>query len=203
MDMPFLFQAQFRKRLISVLSCIILWSQWLCPNRKHHQSEPVLSLQSSRNCTSSLWSNLWLERAGIERFTVALGLKTPRETVNALNVSISIPLEGALRALMFPLPAPPSDVTYRTVAADLLHALLAGSREPCVLKVQSLFVLDENSYPLQQDFSLLDFYLDDLKHASHALPWDQRKKMQALQGRALKWFVFGNEMTGLLLRVLK
>ncbi|XP_043332318.1 shieldin complex subunit 2 isoform X1 [Cervus canadensis] len=65
--------------------------------------------------------------------------------------------------------APPSDVTYRMVAADLLHALLAGSRAPCVLKVQSLFVLDENSYPLQQDFSLLDFYLDDLKHASHAL----------------------------------
>ncbi|XP_070327076.1 shieldin complex subunit 2 isoform X3 [Odocoileus virginianus] len=65
--------------------------------------------------------------------------------------------------------APPSDVTYRMVAADLLHALLAGSRAPCVLKVQSLFVLDENSYPLQQDFSLLDFYLDDLQHASHAL----------------------------------
>lgn len=54
-------------------------------------------------------------------------------------------------------------------AADLLHALLAGSGAPCVLKVQSLFVLDENSYPLQQDFSLLDFYLNDLKHASHAL----------------------------------
>jgi len=66
-------------------------------------------------------------------------------------------------------------------AADLLHALLAGSGAPCVLKVQSLFVLDENSYPLQQDFSLLDFYLNDLKHASHALLWDQRKKMQALQ----------------------
>ncbi|XP_055281262.1 shieldin complex subunit 2 isoform X2 [Moschus berezovskii] len=65
--------------------------------------------------------------------------------------------------------APPSDVTYGMVAADLLHALLAGSKAPCVLKVQSLFVLDENSYPLQQDFSLLDFYPDDLKHASHTL----------------------------------
>ncbi|XP_058909904.1 shieldin complex subunit 2 isoform X4 [Kogia breviceps] len=65
--------------------------------------------------------------------------------------------------------APPSDVTYDLVAADLLHALLAGSGAPCVLKVQSLFVLDENSYPLQQDFSLLDFYLDDMKHGSHAL----------------------------------
>ncbi|XP_023987893.1 shieldin complex subunit 2 isoform X3 [Physeter macrocephalus] len=65
--------------------------------------------------------------------------------------------------------APPSDVTYDLVAADLLHALLAGSGAPCVLKMQSLFVLDENSYPLQQDFSLLDFYLDDMKHRSHAL----------------------------------
>ncbi|XP_022418165.1 shieldin complex subunit 2 isoform X5 [Delphinapterus leucas] len=65
--------------------------------------------------------------------------------------------------------APPSDVTYNLVAADLLHALLAGSGAPCVLKVQSLFVLDENSYPLQQDFSLLDFYPDDRKHGSHAL----------------------------------
>ncbi|XP_059935905.1 shieldin complex subunit 2 [Mesoplodon densirostris] len=65
--------------------------------------------------------------------------------------------------------APPSDVTYDLVAADLLHALLAGSGAPCVLKVQSLFVLDENSYPLQQDFSLLDVYPDDMKHGSHAL----------------------------------
>ncbi|XP_049553100.1 shieldin complex subunit 2 isoform X4 [Orcinus orca] len=63
--------------------------------------------------------------------------------------------------------APPSDVTYNLVAADLLHALLAGSGAPCVLKVQSLFVLDENSYPLQQDFSLLDFYPDDRR--VHAL----------------------------------
>ena len=110
-----------------------------------------------------------MARKSRDRFTVALGLKTPRETMNALNVSISIPSEGTLRALVFPLPAPPCDVTNGTVAADLLHALLAGSRAPCVLKVQSLFVLDENSYPLQQDFSLLDFYLDDLKHASHAL----------------------------------
>ncbi|EPY84321.1 hypothetical protein CB1_000486006 [Camelus ferus] len=54
--------------------------------------------------------------------------------------------------------APPSEVTYRMVAADLLHSLLAGSGAPWVLKMQSLFVLDENSYPLQQDFSLLDLY---------------------------------------------
>ena len=83
---------------------------------------------------------------------------------------MSTPLEGMLRALhVSSSSAPPSDVTYDLVAADLLHALLAGSGAPCVLKVQSLFVLDENSYPLQQDFSLLDFYPDDMKHGSHAL----------------------------------
>ncbi|XP_036317118.1 shieldin complex subunit 2 isoform X2 [Pipistrellus kuhlii] len=53
--------------------------------------------------------------------------------------------------------APPSEVTYGLVAADMLHSLLAACGAPCVLKVQSLFVLEENSYPLQQDLSLLDF----------------------------------------------
>ncbi|XP_054584841.1 shieldin complex subunit 2 isoform X8 [Eptesicus fuscus] len=53
--------------------------------------------------------------------------------------------------------APPSEVTYGLVAADLLHSLLAACGAPCVLRVQSLFVLEENSYPLQQDLSLLDF----------------------------------------------
>ncbi|XP_021102406.1 protein FAM35A isoform X4 [Heterocephalus glaber] len=52
---------------------------------------------------------------------------------------------------------PSLEVTYAMVAADLLHSLLAASSEPQVLKIESLFVLDENSYPLQQDFSLLDF----------------------------------------------
>lgn len=56
--------------------------------------------------------------------------------------------------------APSSEVTYSLVAADLFHSLLAGVGAPCVMKMQSLFVLDENSYPLQQDFSLLDFYPD-------------------------------------------
>lgn len=44
------------------------------------------------------------------------------------------------------------------VAADLLHSLLADSAEPHTLMLESLFVLDENSCPLQQDFALLDFY---------------------------------------------
>uniref|UniRef100_A0A5F9CZ13 Shieldin complex subunit 2 n=1 Tax=Oryctolagus cuniculus TaxID=9986 RepID=A0A5F9CZ13_RABIT len=57
---------------------------------------------------------------------------------------------------------PSSKVTYGMVAADLLHSLLAGGGEPRVLKLRSLFVLDENSYPLQQDFSLLDFHPDSV-----------------------------------------
>lgn len=92
---------------------------------------------------------------------------------------------------------PSSEITYGMVAADLFHSLLSGGGTPCVMKVQSLFVLDENSYPLQQDFSLLDFYLDSVKHANCALPWNQIKKLQALQGRLLKWFVFWNEWLGL------
>ncbi|XP_054436455.1 shieldin complex subunit 2 [Pteronotus mesoamericanus] len=66
--------------------------------------------------------------------------------------------------------APSSEITYRMVAADLFHSLLAGGGAPCVVKVQSLFVLDENSYPLQQDFSLLDFFPDGVEYASCALP---------------------------------
>ncbi|XP_058155401.1 shieldin complex subunit 2 isoform X2 [Dasypus novemcinctus] len=53
---------------------------------------------------------------------------------------------------------PSSEITYRMVAADVLHSLLADRGAPCTLEVQSLFVLDENSYPLQQDFYLLDFH---------------------------------------------
>lgn len=64
---------------------------------------------------------------------------------------------------------PSSEVTYGMVAADLLHSLLAVSAEPCVLKIQSLFELDENSYPLQQNFSLLDFCPDSGKMWSPGL----------------------------------
>ncbi|XP_050997850.1 shieldin complex subunit 2 isoform X1 [Acomys russatus] len=64
---------------------------------------------------------------------------------------------------------PSSEVTYGTVAADLLHSLLAVSAELCVLKIQSLFELDENSYPLQQNFSLLDFCPDSCKRWSPGL----------------------------------
>ncbi|XP_037590324.1 shieldin complex subunit 2 isoform X4 [Cebus imitator] len=64
---------------------------------------------------------------------------------------------------------PSSEITYGMVAADLFHSLLAVSTKPCILKIQSLFVLDENSCPLQQDFSLLDFYPDIVKHGANAL----------------------------------
>lgn len=64
---------------------------------------------------------------------------------------------------------PSSEVTYGMVAADLLHSLLAVSAEPCVLKIQSLFELDENSYPLQQNFSLLDFCPESCKTWSPGL----------------------------------
>ncbi|XP_052046134.1 shieldin complex subunit 2 [Apodemus sylvaticus] len=64
---------------------------------------------------------------------------------------------------------PSSEVTYGMVAADLLHSLLAVSAEPCVLKIQSLFELDENSFPLQQDFSLLDFCPDSCTRWSPGL----------------------------------
>uniref|UniRef100_A0A2K5HSU2 Uncharacterized protein n=1 Tax=Colobus angolensis palliatus TaxID=336983 RepID=A0A2K5HSU2_COLAP len=64
---------------------------------------------------------------------------------------------------------PSSEITYGMVVADLFHSLLAVSAEPCVLKIQSLFVSDENSYLLQQDFSLLDFYPDIVKHGADAL----------------------------------
>ncbi|XP_037661058.1 shieldin complex subunit 2-like isoform X2 [Choloepus didactylus] len=58
---------------------------------------------------------------------------------------------------------PSSGITYGMVAADLLHSLLAVGGTPCTLEVQSLFELDENSYPLQEDFYLLDFYPENVK----------------------------------------
>ncbi|XP_074152171.1 shieldin complex subunit 2 isoform X2 [Sminthopsis crassicaudata] len=53
---------------------------------------------------------------------------------------------------------PSSGITYGMVAADLCHSLLASRERVYTLKIQSLFILDENSYPLQQDFYLLDFH---------------------------------------------
>ena len=82
--------------------------------------------------------------------------------------------------------APPSEVTFGAVAADLLHSLPAGGGAPCVVKVQSLFVLDENSCPLQQEFSLLDLYPDSGEPGPSALLRDPRRKSRVLSGRRLK-----------------
>ncbi|XP_030059159.1 LOW QUALITY PROTEIN: shieldin complex subunit 2 [Microcaecilia unicolor] len=53
-----------------------------------------------------------------------------------------------------------SEVTYAMIVADLCHSLLTNTKDIYRLKIQSLFVLDENSIPIHQDFHLLDFYQD-------------------------------------------
>ncbi|XP_019357800.1 PREDICTED: protein FAM35A isoform X2 [Gavialis gangeticus] len=53
---------------------------------------------------------------------------------------------------------PSSDTTYAMIVADLCHSLLADTKASYLLEIRSHFVLDENSYPLQQDFHLLDFH---------------------------------------------
>ncbi|KAM9380151.1 shieldin complex subunit 2 [Phaethornis superciliosus] len=55
---------------------------------------------------------------------------------------------------------PSSDITYSTIVADLCHLLLADTEASYLLQIRSHFVLDENSYPLQKDFHLLNFHLD-------------------------------------------
>ncbi|KAJ1143782.1 hypothetical protein NDU88_010086 [Pleurodeles waltl] len=53
-----------------------------------------------------------------------------------------------------------SDVTYGMVVADLCYSLLADPGDSYRLKLRSLFELDDNSMPLQQDFHLLDLIPD-------------------------------------------
>ncbi|KAM6265448.1 shieldin complex subunit 2 isoform 2-T2 [Porphyrio hochstetteri] len=55
---------------------------------------------------------------------------------------------------------PSSDVTYSTVVADVCHSLVADTEASYLLEIRSHFVLDENSYPLQKDFHLLNFHPD-------------------------------------------
>ncbi|XP_030806973.1 shieldin complex subunit 2 isoform X3 [Camarhynchus parvulus] len=55
---------------------------------------------------------------------------------------------------------PSSDVTYSAIVADLCHSLLADTEASYLLEIRSHFVLDENSYPLQKDFHLLNFHPD-------------------------------------------
>ncbi|XP_065526868.1 shieldin complex subunit 2 isoform X2 [Lathamus discolor] len=58
------------------------------------------------------------------------------------------------------LVVPSSDITYGTIIADLCHLLLADTEASYLLEIRSHFVLDENSYPLQKDFHLLNFHPD-------------------------------------------
>ncbi|XP_027716322.1 shieldin complex subunit 2 isoform X4 [Vombatus ursinus] len=71
------------------------------------------------------------------------------------KILLNIPPDWLSRVVV-----PFSGITYGMVAADLCHSLLASRERAYTLKIQSLFILDENSYPLQQDFYLLDFHTD-------------------------------------------
>lgn len=96
------------------------------------------------------------------KFKVCVKAEEPRETSKGFRMCFC-EAEGSWWARVLSSSVPSSEVTYGLVAADLLHSLLAVGAEPCVLKIQSLFELDENSYPLQQDFFLLDFCPDSHK----------------------------------------
>ncbi|XP_051837817.1 shieldin complex subunit 2 isoform X1 [Antechinus flavipes] len=69
------------------------------------------------------------------------------------KILLNIPPDWLSRVVV-----PSSGITYGMVAADLCHSLLASRESVYTLKIQSLFIVDENSYPLQQDFYLLDFH---------------------------------------------
>ncbi|XP_072483411.1 shieldin complex subunit 2 isoform X2 [Notamacropus eugenii] len=69
------------------------------------------------------------------------------------KILLNIPPDWLSRVVV-----PSSGITYGMVAADLCHSLLVSRERAYTLQIQSLFILDENSYPLQQDFYLLDFH---------------------------------------------
>ncbi|XP_043408115.1 shieldin complex subunit 2 isoform X4 [Chelonia mydas] len=71
------------------------------------------------------------------------------------KIFLNIPADWLNRFIV-----PPSDTTYGMIVADLCHSLLADTEASYLLDIRSHFVLDENSYPLQQDFFLLDFHPD-------------------------------------------
>ncbi|XP_072851181.2 shieldin complex subunit 2 [Pogona vitticeps] len=68
---------------------------------------------------------------------------------------LNIPAEWLNRAI-----EPSLDTTYGMIVADLCHSLLTDTKASYLLTVRSHFVLDENSYPLDMDFHLVDFHLD-------------------------------------------
>ncbi|XP_032604977.3 shieldin complex subunit 2 isoform X1 [Taeniopygia guttata] len=71
------------------------------------------------------------------------------------KIFLNIPADWLKRLVV-----PRSDITYGTIVADLCHSLLADTEAFYLLEIRSHFVLDENSYPLQKDFHLLNFHPD-------------------------------------------
>ncbi|XP_071419235.1 shieldin complex subunit 2 isoform X2 [Pithys albifrons albifrons] len=71
------------------------------------------------------------------------------------KIFLNIPADWLNRLVV-----PSSDITYGTVVADLCYSLLTDTEASYLLEIRSHFVLDENSYPLQKDFHLLDFHPD-------------------------------------------
>ncbi|XP_067155904.1 shieldin complex subunit 2 isoform X1 [Apteryx mantelli] len=71
------------------------------------------------------------------------------------KIFLNIPADWLNRLVV-----PSSDMTYRIIVAELCHSLLADTEASYLLEIRSHFVLDENSYPLQKDFHLLNFHLD-------------------------------------------
>ncbi|XP_059585797.1 shieldin complex subunit 2 isoform X3 [Alligator mississippiensis] len=69
------------------------------------------------------------------------------------KIFLNIPADWLNRLI-----GPSSDTTYAMIVADLCHSLLTDTKASYLLEIKSHFVLDENSYPLQQDFHLLDFH---------------------------------------------
>uniref|UniRef100_A0A8C9F608 Shieldin complex subunit 2 n=1 Tax=Pavo cristatus TaxID=9049 RepID=A0A8C9F608_PAVCR len=71
------------------------------------------------------------------------------------KIFLNIPADWLNRSVV-----PSSDITYGTIVADLCHSLLADMEASYLLEIRSHFELDENSYPLQKDFHLLNFHPD-------------------------------------------
>ncbi|XP_059707194.1 shieldin complex subunit 2 isoform X2 [Haemorhous mexicanus] len=71
------------------------------------------------------------------------------------KIFLNIPADWLKRLVV-----PSSDITYSIIVADLCHSLLADTEASYLLEIRSHFVLDENSYPLQKDFHLLNFHPD-------------------------------------------
>lgn len=71
------------------------------------------------------------------------------------KIFLNIPADWLNRSVV-----PSSDITYSMIVADVCHSLLADMEASYLLEIRSHFVLDENSYPLQKDFHLLNFHPD-------------------------------------------